>query len=66
MDVRSLMPKGMSLDDLHARVGGSKAYLKQVLTGWEPNPGLKIVLKICRECPKIKPSMLKPELKGLK
>lgn len=66
MDVRGLLPKGMSLDDLHAKVGGSKAYLKQVLAGWEKNPGNKIIFKIIAECPKIKASDLNPKLKGLK
>ena len=66
MDVRNLLPKGMSLDDLHARVGGNKDYLKQVLAGWEKNPGNRIIFRIIAECPKIHASMLNPKLKGIK
>lgn len=66
MNVRHLMPKGMTIDDLHSRVGGNKDYLKQVMSGWFKSPGIKLVLKICAECPKIKPSFLRPELKGLR
>ena len=66
MDIRHLMPSGMTIDELHSKVGGNRAYLRDVLAGWYKSPGIKLVLKICKECPKIKPSILRPELKGLK
>ena len=63
MDLRPLMD--MTVDDLHAKIGGNKAYLRALLAGWCDPPGNKTLFKIVAECPKIKPSMLNPKLKGI-
>ena len=66
MNFLERIPRGMTFDELHEHVGGSKDYLWAVMNGWASKPGLKIILKIAAVCPRIKPSMFRPELRGLK